>query len=137
MVLFVTPILFFLLVNYLVSTISDGEGRFSELYKGFIYACAPLLIGLVPLVFVSQILTLNEAFIFNFSLIIMISYSLIILFIMVKEIHDFTFWGTVRNILITLFGMILLAFVLMIVYVLFDQVIQFVSSIIQEVLYRV
>lgn len=137
LVLFVTPIVFFLLVNYLVSTISDGEGRFSELYIGFIYSCAPLLIGLVPLVLVSQILTLNEAFIFNFSLIIMIFYTLIILFIMVKEVHDFTFWGSVRNILITLFGMILLAFVLMIVYVLFDQVIQFISSIIQEVLYRV
>ncbi|WP_054707447.1 hypothetical protein [Bacillus sp. JCM 19041] len=67
----------------------------------------------------------------------MISYTLIILFIMVKEVHDFTFWGTVRNILTTLFGMVLLTFVLMIVYVLFDQVIQFISSIIQEVLYRV
>lgn len=137
LVLFVTPIVFFLLVNYLVSTISDGEGHFSELYIGFIYSCVPLLIGLVPLVLVSQILTLNEAFLFNFSLIIMIAYTLIILFIMVKEVHDFTFWGTVRNLLITLFGMVLLAFVLVIVYVLFDQVIQFISSIIQEVLYRV
>ncbi|WP_197284184.1 hypothetical protein [Bacillus sp. JCM 19041] len=66
LVLFVTPIVFFLLVNYLVSTISDGEGRFSELYIGFIYSCAPLLIGLVPLVLVSQVLTLNEAFLFTF-----------------------------------------------------------------------
>ncbi len=56
---------------------------------------------------------------------------------MLKEIHDFTFWGTVRNVVLTIFGMILLAFVLMIVYVLFDQVIQFLASIWQEVLYRV
>ncbi|WDF05370.1 MULTISPECIES: YIP1 family protein [Shouchella] len=137
LLIFATPIVFFLLVNYLVSTISDGEGRFRELYIGFIYASAPLLIGLVPLVFVSRILTLNEAFLFQFSLLSMIVYALVILFIMLKEIHDFTFWGTVRNVVLTIFGMILLAFVLMIVYVLFDQVIQFLASIWQEVLYRV
>ncbi|MBM7553185.1 YIP1 family protein [Thalassobacillus pellis] len=131
------PLFLFITVNYLVSTITDGEGKFRDVYIGTIYSLAPTLLFLLPITLVSNILTYNEAFIYTFSMQVMIAWSVIILFTTIKEIHDFSFWGTVRNILITLFGMFLTVLVFFVLYVLVDQLYQFVTSVIEEVLLRV
>ncbi|MGD6832432.1 YIP1 family protein [Sutcliffiella halmapala] len=131
------PILLFIVSNYLVSTISDGEGRFRDIYIGTIYSLAPYLIFIIPVTLLSNALTLNEAFLYTFSMQVMIGWSLVILFIMVKEIHAYEFFETVRNILITIFCMIIIVLVSFIIYVLMDQVVDFVTAIIQEVILRV
>lgn len=131
------PIILFIVSNYLVSTINDGEGRFSDIYIGTIYSLAPIILFLVPITLMSNVLTLNEYFLYVFSVQVMIGWSLITLFIMIKEIHAFEFWGTVRNILTTIFCMIIIVLVCFIIYVLMDQVIDFVTAIIQEVILRV
>ncbi|MCA1319668.1 SMP-30/gluconolactonase/LRE family protein [Bacillus tianshenii] len=131
------PILLFIVSNYLVSTISDGEGRFRDIYIGTIYSLAPYLMFIIPVTILSNALTLNEAFLYTFSMQVMIGWSLVILFIMVKEIHAYEFFETVRNILITIFCMIIIVLVCFIIYVLMDQVVDFVTAIIQEVILRV
>lgn len=131
------PLFSFIIVNYLVSTINDGEGKFRHLYIGTIYALAPYLIFILPVTLLSLILTLNEAFIYEFSMLIIYSWCFIILFIMIKEIHNFSISETIKNILTTLFGMVILWLVVSIIIVLMDQVYDFVYSIIKEVLLRV
>jgi hypothetical protein len=55
------------------------------------------------------------------------------LVIMVKEIHNYSFSETVRNVLLTLFAMALFLLTGYILYVLFNQLFDFISAIIQEV----
>jgi hypothetical protein len=136
-VTFFVPITLFVVTNYLVSTITDGEGRFRHVYIGTIYSLAPIIVFLLPITIISNVLTFNEAFIYHFSMQIMIVWSLIILFIMIKEVHDFAFTETIRNILITIFGMFIMVLVFFVVYVLLDQVYDFVYTVIQEVILRV
>ncbi|MEH7237235.1 YIP1 family protein, partial [Bacillus sp. JJ1562] len=131
------PILLFIIVNYMVSTITDGEGRFRDVYIGTIYSLAPAILFLIPITLVSNILTFNESFVYSFAMQIIIVWSAILLFITIKEIHDYTFFGTIRNILITIFTMFIAVLVFFVIYVLFDQVYDFVYSIIQEVILRV
>ncbi|ARI76367.1 SMP-30/gluconolactonase/LRE family protein [Halobacillus mangrovi] len=131
------PLLLFVGVNYLVSTITDGAGRFRDVYIGTIYSLAPTILFLLPITLVSNVLTYNEAFVYNFSMQIMVVWSVVLLFTTMKEIHDYSFWGTVRNFLVTIFGMFLTVLIFFVLYVLFDQVIDFVISIIEEVILRV
>ncbi|WP_078379041.1 SMP-30/gluconolactonase/LRE family protein [Sutcliffiella halmapala] len=131
------PILLFIIANYLVSTINDGEGKFQDIYIGTIYSLAPFLVFIIPITLLSNVLTLNEAFLYTFSMQVMVGWSLIILFIMVKEIHAFGFFETVRNVLVTIFCMIIIVLVCFIIYVLLDQVVDFITAIIQEVILRV
>ncbi|WP_370295782.1 YIP1 family protein [Rossellomorea marisflavi] len=132
-----SPILLFLIANYLVSTITDGEGTFKQIYIGTIYSLAPYLLFILPLTLISNVLTFNESFIYVFSIRITYAWCLLILFFMIKEIHNFSISETIRNIFVTLFGMVILVLVLFVVYVLLDQVYEFVYSIIQEVILRV
>jgi len=55
---------------------------------------------------------------------------------MVKEIHNYSFSETVRNILITLFTMGMFLLTGYILYVLFGQLFDFIHSILQEVRLR-
>ncbi|WP_059172401.1 YIP1 family protein [Bacillus sp. FJAT-27445] len=131
------PLLLFIIINYMVSTINDGEGRFKDVYIGTIYSLAPYLVFILPIVLISNVLTLNEAFVYIFSTRIVYAWCLVILVIMIKEIHNYSFTETVRNIFVTLFGMGIMVLVIFIIFVLADQVYDFVYSVIKEVVLRV
>jgi len=119
--------------NYLVSTISDGEGRVRDVIIGSAYSLFPYVLFALPIALVSNVLTRNEIFIYSFSLDIMWFWMGLMLFIMVKEIHNYSFSETVRNVLVTLFTMGLFLLTGYILYVLFNQLFDFISAIIQEV----
>jgi sugar lactone lactonase YvrE len=128
----------FVIVNYLVSTINDGEGRFADIYIGTAYSMTPFIIFSVPITLLSRVLTLNERFVYTFLMQIAILWSLLLLFLMVKEIHGISIRGTFKNILMTVAGgliMIVISFILYILLV--DQVFEFIYSIFWEVLIRV
>ncbi|HNB52740.1 MAG TPA: YIP1 family protein [Anaerolineales bacterium] len=122
--------------NYLVSTISDGEGRVRDVIIGSAYSLFPYALFALPIALISNVLTLNEVFIYTFSLQLMWVWVGIMLFIMVKEVHNYSFWETVRNVIITLFTAGLFVLTGYILYVLFTQLFDFVSAIFQELRLR-
>ncbi len=122
--------------NYLVSTISDGEGRVRDVVMGSAYSLFPYALFALPIALISNVLTSNEIFLYTFSLNLMWGWIGIMFFIMVKEIHNYSFSETVRNILITLFTMALFVLTGYILYVLFDQLFDFISAVLQEVRLR-
>jgi tetratricopeptide (TPR) repeat protein len=122
--------------NYLVSTISDGEGRVRDVVIGTAYSLFPYALFVLPIAIISNVLTLNEIFLHDFSLNLVWFWLAIMLFIMVKEIHNYSFWQTVKNVLITLFTMVLFVLTGYILYVLFSQLFDFISAILQEIRLR-
>ncbi|UUX34990.1 YIP1 family protein [Fundicoccus culcitae] len=127
----------FISMNYLVSTITDGEGTVKQLIIGTAYAFSPFLMGGIPLIIMSNIFTYNEAFVYELFLLILVLYTLFLLFMMIKEIHNYTFWETVRNIVVTLFLIFVFLIVAYVIYLLLMQIYDFVDSIIREVSLRV
>jgi tetratricopeptide (TPR) repeat protein len=119
--------------NYLISTITDGEGRVRDVIIGSAYSLFPYALFIIPIALVSRVLTFNEVFLVNFSMNIVFFWTGLMLFIMVKEVHNYSFWETVKNILLTLFTMGLFLLTGYILYVLFSQLFDFISAIIQEV----
>jgi len=119
--------------NYLVSTISDGEGRVKDVIIGSAYSLFPYVLINLPVALISNVLTQNEVFLYSFSLDLMWAWIGIMLFIMVKEIHNYTFSETVRNVLVTIFTMALFVLTGYILYVLFNQLFDFLSAVIQEI----
>jgi DNA-binding beta-propeller fold protein YncE/uncharacterized membrane protein (GlpM family) len=131
------PLIFWIVIHYLVSTISDGEGRLSEVYIGTIYALTPYLLFSLPIALLSNLLTYNEAFLYDYSTWFIQAWSVVLMVIMVKELHNYTFKETLRNLFFTGFGIIIMALVLFILVLLFNQEVDFVRSIIQELRTRV
>jgi DNA-binding beta-propeller fold protein YncE len=122
--------------NYLVSTISDGEGRVRNVIIGSAYSLFPYALFAFPIALLSRVLTTNEAFIYSFSMNIVYFWTGLILFFMVKEIHNYEFMETVRNVLVTLFTMAMFVLTGYILYILFSQFFDFITAILQELRLR-
>lgn len=127
----------FIVMNYLVSTINNGEGKFAQVYMGTAYSMAPFIIAGFPIAIVSKFLTINEAFVYDFSLQVVAVWSGVILFVMIKELHNYSISETIRNVIGTLFAMILTVLVVLVLFLISKQVLDFVYSIVQEVMIRV
>lgn len=122
--------------NYLVSTISDGEGRVRDVIIGTAYSLFPYLLIALPVALLSNVLTQNELFLYNFPLTLMWLWIGIMLTLMVTEIHNYSFSETVRNILVTLFTMALFVMTGYILYILFNQLFEFIMAVAQELRLR-
>jgi tetratricopeptide (TPR) repeat protein len=132
-------LLFFFLwnsANYLISTISDGEGRLRDVIIGSAYSLFPYALFGLPIALLSNLLSLNEAFLYTFSLNLAYAWTVLMFVIMIKEIHNYSFGETVRNLLLTLFTMALMMLTGYILYVLFFQLFDFIAAIWREVQLR-
>ncbi|MBX3062205.1 MAG: DUF1282 family protein [Anaerolineae bacterium] len=119
--------------NYLVSTISDGEGSLRQVIIGSAYSLFPYALFALPLALISNLLSMNEVFLYTFSTQVILFWVGLMLFIMVKEIHNYTVSETVRNILVTMFTIAIFLLSAYILYVLFNQLFEFIMAIVQEV----
>jgi DNA-binding beta-propeller fold protein YncE len=119
--------------NYLVSTISDGEGQVRDVVIGSAYSLVPYALFMPAVIAVSNVLTLNEVFLVSFSQQVILVWTGLMLFIMVREIHNYTISETTSNVLKTLFTMAMLALSAYILSLLFGQLFDFVSAVWQEI----
>jgi hypothetical protein len=123
--------------NYLVCSIRDGDGKFSEVFQASALTLLPMIITFPILTIISQGLTLNEAFIYDLIYGIGVSFTVIYFFIMVKEIHFYDLKPTVKNILITIFTAVMLLAMTLVIVFLLGEVVDLISDIFQEVNSRV
>lgn len=137
LVIVIAAFFLYVVVNYLVSTLNDGEGRLKDVFIASAYVLIPFILFTLPMTLLSHVLTYNEAFLFDFYHQIVTGWTIILLIISVKGIHNYTFWETVRNIVMILFGMFILILLGLLIYAFMGQLVEFVISLVKEVIYRV
>jgi len=123
--------------SYLICTINDGESTFKQLYSGFVYALGPYLLLKPLIVIISNVITYNEVFIVQFANFCMYTWIVILLFLVLKEINNYSFMKTVGIILLIFFTALITILLLFIIYVLMSQVTDFVQAICGEVVYKI
>lgn len=101
--LFVLPWLTWIIANYLVCSVKDGEGRFREVIQGSTYALAPYLFFSIPIVILSNIVTLDEKVIIGSLNSAMVLWLGVMFIVMTQVIHNFDFLETLKNTAVTVF----------------------------------
>jgi len=130
------PIGLWVIANYLVSSIREGEGTLSNVFQGTVTALLPMTITFPIVTIVSQVLTLNEGFIYQTLLFAGIGVTALYLVLMVKEIHFYDTKPTLGNIFISIFTAVMMLVMIIIVYILLSEVINLFLDIIKEVTNR-
>ena len=121
---------------YLVCTIKEGEATFKDLLIGSAYSLAPMLIALPIQLALTNVLTFNEQFFITVLKVVSLGWTGILIVLMIMYLNDFTFAKTIKIILWTMITVLIAAALLFVVYVLISQLVDFVSSIYGEVVYR-
>jgi tetratricopeptide (TPR) repeat protein len=135
--IFLLPCALWVAANYMVSSINEGEGRLKDVYIASAYSLAPFIIFMPFVIALSYVVTLNEAFVLSFSVLIIWVWCAVILFLGLKEIHNYEIKEVIKNILLSLFLIFVGIIIFSIIYMLWDQLIGFVYTFLKEVAYSV
>ncbi len=122
--------------NYLVCTINEGEGTIKKIYTYFCYCLLPY-VCLTPLNFIlSHVVTNNEQFLITLVSDVIICWVAVLAILGIKEVNNYTGKETFKIICLTIFTILIVALLIFIIYVLWAQVIEFISALFGEVVYR-
>ena len=121
--------------NWAVCTLLDGEGTMKNICIYSAYALIPYIAQIFINVLLSHILIQDEAVFMQAIRIIGVGWSVILLFSAIKSVHQYSFGKTVFAIILTIVAMLIMLFLL----VLFMSLIQhvYISTIYTEISYRV
>lgn len=122
----------FLLCNWAVSTLMDGEGRPRDVAVVCGYALVPAIVGNVAGMLLSNVLALREEGLLTLISLLSVAFSGWLFFVGLMTVHRFSVARTLGNLLLSAIGMVLLAFLLFLVYGLFNQMMVFLSNIFTE-----
>lgn len=131
-------IIFFVWVvgNWSLCTLFDGEGTMKEIMCVSAYALVPYIISQVVYIAASNMLTRQEGTFLTFILYIGIVWSVVLMISAIKTVHQYTMPKTLLAIIFTFVAMIIIILIVMLLISLFQQVVTFVYTIYTELMYR-
>lgn len=127
----------FILCNYLITSINDGLGTLKQIYCVPAYASLPVVISMSLVLGLSHVLVENEAFLLSFILQIGVIWSLVILFIGLLTLHDYTMRENVRSILFSILFMSIVAMIFILIFMMWEQLWLFLYTVAKELIVNV
>jgi len=127
----------FIICNYLVTSINDGDGTFKQIYMIPAYGLVPLWISMIAVVFFSYFLTYNEVFLLYILLYVGVGWTLVLIFQGLATVHDYTFKDTVLSLVLTFLFMLVAAVVVVIVIIMWNQLWDFMLTVGKELIRNV
>ena len=124
------------LANYFVCLVNDGEGSFKNVYVSTAMSFTPLLLVAPWVILVSNVLTYQEAVFYNIPLSITFIWVTIYFFFMIKEIHNYEVGETFKIIFVSMFTMLIMGIFLFTVYSLNTQIFNVTEEIVRELVER-
>ncbi|MNJ43732.1 Yip1 domain protein [compost metagenome] len=122
--------------NWAVCTLMDGEGRFKDIMMAAAYSLVPLILICYPTTFISNVLTQEEAVFYYLLNAIALIWCAGLLVIGTMTVHQFTLGKTLVTMGLTLIMAAIVIFLMLLLYSLFQQMVDFVYSIYTELIFR-
>lgn len=133
----VLPWIVISVVNYGVTTIMYGEGRFRDVIIGGAYCHVPLMFLILPMSLLTHALTLDEQSLYSLIYTIVYIWIGILVFLCIKSVHGFHPVKGVVVFFLTAVGVVAVVLLFMIVYGLADQMFNFIFQFGKELSYLV
>lgn len=122
--------------NWAVCTLLDGEGTLKNICIYSAYALIPYMVQLYINVGLSHILIRDEYIFMQLAEIIGTGWTVLLMFSAVKSVHQYSLGKTVFAVVLTIAAMLIMLFLLVLFMSLIQQVYIFISTIYTELSYR-
>ena len=123
--------------NWAICTLLDGEGSMKNICIYSSYALIPYIVSTFVNVVLSHVLVQAEQVFFTTVYYVGLIWTALLLFNAVKAVHQYSFTKTVVAIVLTLVAMLVILFLAVLFLSLFQKVYVFFYSLYTEILYRV
>jgi hypothetical protein len=128
------PLIIWVLSNYLVGAITNGNGSIKTIYITTAYALLPYIYFSIPIAIVSNVLTDAEKSIYGFLVFVVYAWVVIMLYLQVKEVQEYEIYESFKNILLIIFTAILIVIFSVALYGIVLQSYSFLIEFLREVL---
>ena len=132
----ILPVALWIIANWCLTTLFDGEGSFKDIYIATCYALFPLALFVVVTTFASNFVTASEVSLITLTMNACYFWVGFLLFFGMQTIHDYTLGKNVLTSLGTIVGMAFIMFVVILFSSLIGKIFSFVFNIILELSYR-
>ncbi len=121
-----------IVANYAVSTINDGEAQFRSVMVGTAFSLLPYIIFTVPLALASNLMCAEELGLYRFLKAVIYIWVGILLFIQVATTNNYTLGQTLFNIIVTLVCMIMVWAAISIIFLQVSDWYHFIKDVLYE-----
>lgn len=129
--------LFWCVANWCLTCLSEGEGTFKDICIATGYALVPYIIIQFILIFLSHFFILEEAVFYKMLHAISLVWTGFLLISGVLVTHQYSLTKTLVVCVFTVLGMAAMAYLVLLLFSLIQQVIIFVSVVIDEIIIRI
>lgn len=128
--------LLYVVCNWAMCTLFDGEGSMKNIFIVTAYSLVPYITGYLIGTVLSHFLIKDEYVFIQMFEVVGLAWTVVLFVSAMKAVHQFSFLKTLLLIALTLVAMVLVIFLLVLLLTLFQQVIIFVFTIYTELSYR-
>ena len=128
--------LIFTVANWSICTLTDGSGRFKQIFTVAAYALTPVIISTLLTTVLSNMLIMEESMFLTTINFTGVFYGIILLLFGFKEIHQFSFGKAVTSTVLTVIGVFIILFILLLLASLIQQLYIFIVSVYNEIATR-
>ena len=122
--------------NWATSTLVDGEGTFGDIWIAVTYSLLPSILFSSLNIVLSYFFTETEATFYSFFATLGTLWSILLVFLGLMVVHQYTVTKTVFSVLATLVIILCLVFLLLLFMSIYQQIYSFVINIFREIIIR-
>jgi len=132
----VVPLLLWVVANWCLTTLFEGEGTMGDIFTACCYCLTPLPLLILPSTILSNFLAENEAGIITLLSSMAYIWMGLLLFIAMMVTHDYSVVKNILTCVSTIVGMAFLMFLGILFSTLMAKVVSFITNIISEISFR-
>ena len=130
------PLALWVIGNWALTTLFDGKGKLNQVYMATCYGMTPYVLVQLPLMILSNGLTVDEVEFYAVISAISLIYSAILIVVAMGQIHEYSPGKNLLFTVFTLFAMLVMVFILMLFFSMISQGVSYFISLVREMLFR-
>ncbi len=131
------PLFLFIVSNWCLTTLFEGEGSFKDIFIACSYSLVPVPLLLIPVTILSNVCTNAEINIIGFISTLSFIWLGLLVFFGTQVTHDYTMGKNIITILGTLVGMVFIMFLAILFSTLVTKMVSLITNIVTEIRYRI
>ena len=133
----ILPLAMWCVGNWSLTTLFDGKGRLGQVYMATCYAFLPYPVINIPLMLVSNVVTVEEGSFYSILSILALVWAAVWIVLAMMQIHEYTISKTILFTVASIFAMLVIVFILLLFFSMISQGIAYFVSMAKEILFRI
>lgn len=131
------PLFLFVVGNWCLTTLFEGEGSFKDIFVATSYSLLPMPLLIIPATLCSNFVTTTEASIITLVTTIAMIWMLLLIFCATMITHDFSLGKNFVMVIFTVVAMAFIVFIVLLFSMLLSKLLSLVTNIVTEIQFRI